>query len=532
MNSNSKHISYESTGNFSTLIRSYISGDAALAPFYSYRPDLNGFAEAISKKKNQPMDRRKLYEVFSSSYAGSSCSSLQLKNIESILDENTFTVCTAHQPNIFTGYLYFIYKTVHAIVLADHLKTKFPSNYFVPVFYIGSEDNDLDELSRFKLNGKPYIWNTDQKGAVGRMKVDKGIAELISQIEAELSHLPYTKDLIDKLKNAYTPQTDIAQATFELLNELFAEFGLLVLQPDNAVLKDLMKDIFKDDLLDGIAESIVSETSRELEKKFHLQVTARKVNLFYLRDGIRNRIDNKGNTFIVDGTDIKFTKKEILQELEQFPDRFSPNVILRGLYQETILPNIAFIGGGSEVAYWMQLKGLFDHYNTPFPILVLRNSFMIMNGKQDHKLNELELGLLDLFKDETHLANEMVVKWAGRPISLSDELIQAKNLFALLKGRSGEIDKSLVQHVHALEHDMLKKIDNLEKKMLRAERKKQTVQLQRIWKLKQELFPGGNLQERVENFMPYYAEYGPSFVNAIFDHSLTLEQQFIALTIS
>jgi uncharacterized protein YllA (UPF0747 family) len=234
---------------------------------------------------------------------------------------------------------------------------------------------------------------------------------------------------------------------------------------------------------------------------------------------------------LVDATDIKFTSKDILDELDNFPDRFSPNVILRGLYQETILPNIVFIGGGSEVAYWMQLKNLFNHYNVPFPMLVLRNSFMIMNGKQEHKLNELKISLSDLFKDETVLSNEMIVKWTGTDFSLSQEMGQVKSLFNLLKTKSGDIDKSLIQHVHSLEVDMLKKINTLEKKMLKAERKKQAVQLQRIWKLKAELFPNGNLQERVENFMPYYAEYGPSFIRAIIEHSLSLEQEFISVVL-
>jgi bacillithiol biosynthesis cysteine-adding enzyme BshC len=292
-----------------------------------------------------------------------------------------------------------------------------------------------------------------------------------------------------------------------------------------------MKSIFKDDLLHGTPHEIVDKTNERLEENFSLQVNARPINLFYLRDQIRNRIDKRGNVYSVDGTNIRFTEKEILEELNEHPERFSPNVILRGLYQETILPNIAFIGGGSEVAYWMQLKALFNHYHVPYPVLVLRNSFIIMNSKQDHKMTELGISIADLFKDETVLANEMVVKWTDKPLSLNNEVSQSKQLFAHLKKLAGSVDKSLVQHVHALETDMLKKIESLEKKMLRAERKKQTVQLQRIWKLKSELFPSNNLQERVDNFMPYYASYGKSLIECILDQSLSLEQQFILMIV-
>jgi bacillithiol biosynthesis cysteine-adding enzyme BshC len=284
-------------------------------------------------------------------------------------------------------------------------------------------------------------------------------------------------------------------------------------------------------LLHNSAEQIVVEASTKLEAEYKLQVNPRSVNLFYLRDGIRNRIDKRGNVYSVDGTAIRFTEEEILQELNDYPERFSPNVILRGLYQETILPNILFVGGGSEVAYWMQLKNLFSHYEVPFPMLVLRNSFMIMDENHAHKMKELGIGEADLFKEETQLANELVQRWSGSEITIKQEELDSKSLFQHLKKRAGDIDKTLIQHVHALEVDHLKKLDGLEKKMLKAERKKQAIQLQRIWKLKEELFPNNNLQERVDNFMPYYARHGQWFIEAVLQHSLALEQKFGVLVV-
>jgi len=525
------YIKYQETGKFSSLIHAYLNNEPTLTPFFSHQPDLAGIASAIEARTSFNTDRKLIHRVFEQAYRDIDASDLQRKHIELLLNDNTFTICTAHQPNIFTGYLYFIYKTAHAIVLAKQLSAAYPSQHFVPVFYIGSEDNDLDELSRFAIHRKSYRWNTDQQGAVGRMKVDKEVKNMILQIESELSHLPHAAELITALKLAYQPGVDMAQATFLLLNTLFKEEGLLVLQPDLPELKQSMINIFKDDLLHGTASGIVTETNEALSQHFDLQVSPRTVNLFYLRDNIRNRIDKRGNVYSVDGTAIRFSEKEILIELENYPERFSPNVILRGIYQETILPNIAFIGGGSEVAYWMQLKALFVHYQVPFPVLVLRNSFIIMNSKQQHKMSDLGIGVADLFKDETVLANEMVMKWTGRPLELDNQINQAKELFSSLKKEAGSVDKSLTQHVQALEIDLLKKIETLEKKMLRAERKKQSIQLQRIWKLKSELFPNNNLQERVDNFMPFYAAHGQSFVRTIVANSLSLEQLFIVLTV-
>lgn len=526
MKTTSRFIPYQTTGLFSNFINDYLSSSPDLDSFYAHEPSLDGINDAINARKQFPANRLCIQQVFQEAYAQSQPSDSQSHNISLLSDEKTFTICAAHQPNIFSGYLYFIYKTAHAIALAESLSKQLPDYHFVPVFYIGSEDNDLIELSRFRLNGKSFQWNTDQTGAVGRMKADKKVTELIKLIEAEIGHLPFAVDLMKILRKAYASGNDMAMGTFVLLNELFKDQGLLVLQPDHSVLKEQMKSVFRDDLLCNTANEVVAKTNSKLSEKYKLQVNPRPVNLFYLRDGIRNRIDKRGNIYTVDDSAIRFTEEEILQELDKFPERFSPNVILRGLYQETILPNIVFIGGGSELAYWMQLNDLFAHYHIPFPVLILRNSFVIMDASHAHKLKELGLADADLFKDKTSLANTLVQQWGGKEISLNVEVEESKMLFGHLKQRAGDVDKTLVQHVHALQTIHLKKLESLEKKMLRSERKKQSVQLQRIWKIKSELFPNDTLQERVDNFMPYYAKYGKDFINNILGHSLSLEQQF------
>ncbi len=511
---------------FSRLISDYLDDGAFIRQFYQHPVNKAGMLSAIEARRKFPTDRGSIQDVFREAYSNVGASSLQNENIGLLAAENTFTICTAHQPNIFSGYLYFIYKTAHVIALSKYFSEIFPDCKFVPVFYIGSEDNDLDELSAFNLHQKKYRWNTSQTGAVGRMQADQGVQDLINVVEAELSHLPHAKELVSILRKAYAKGNDMAQGTFMLLNALFRDHGLLVLQPDNAVLKEKMKSIFKDDLLQNTAQALVAKTNMQLEAQYKLQVNPRPVNLFYLRDGIRNRIDKRGNLYTVDDTIIRFTEPEILEELNNHPERFSPNVILRGIYQETILPNVLFVGGGSEVAYWMQLKDLFAAYQVPFPMLVLRNSFTIMDANHAHKMKELDIQDADLFKEETSLANALVQRWAGIEMSLKTEEKESRALFNHLRRRAAEIDKTLVQHVHSLEVDHLKKLEILEKKMLKAERKKQSIQLQRIWKLKAELFPNNSLQERVDNFMPYYAQYGPSFISTILKHSLTLQQQF------
>lgn len=526
MRSSSRFISYETTRLFSNLVTDYLEGSGVIEEFYAHPPTKDGIALAINARKLFPTDRSLIQQVFQSAYEFADPSQLQQANISLLADEKTFTICTAHQPNIFSGYLYFIYKTAHTIVLASSLSKQFPGYNFVPVFYIGSEDNDLAELSTFKLNGKRYQWSTEQKGAVGRMKVDKQLTELIGVIESELAHFPHSSALIKILRKAYAQGNDIAHATFILLNELFKEEGLLVLQPDVASLKAKMKNIFRDDLLGHTPQAIVAGTNARLSENYKLQVNPREINLFYLNDGLRNRIDKIGDVYTVDDTQLRFTEEQILKELDENPERFSPNVILRGLYQESILPNILFVGGGSEVAYWMQLKDLFMHYKVPFPILVLRNSFLIMDRRHAKKMEDLGIYDADLFKDETMLANTLAQLWSGKEITLAEQVEASGKLFSELKHQAGEVDVTLLQHVQALETIHLKKLHSLEKKMLKAEREKQQIHLDRVWRLKGELFPNKTLQERTENFMSYYAKYGPEFINMILEHSRSFEQGF------
>ena len=277
-----------------------------------------------------------------------------------LLKENTFTVTTAHQPNIFTGPLYFFYKILHTIHLAAELKKQFPEHNFVPVYYMGSEDADLQEVGSYTLAGEAYHWNTKQKGAIGRMKVDDELIKLLQNLEGYWLVQPAGKEALDVLKQAYQKGKTISEATLYLVHAYFGKYGLVVLQPDNAQLKAVFVDVMEKELRTGFSQKAIQSTKENLANTYHVQSDGRDLNLFYLKDNTRARIEKQGNAYIVVDTEMRFTEEEIVKELHAHPEMFSPNVILRGVYQETILPGIAFIGGGGELAYWMELKNVFN----------------------------------------------------------------------------------------------------------------------------------------------------------------------------
>ncbi|MEO8765061.1 MAG: bacillithiol biosynthesis cysteine-adding enzyme BshC, partial [Ginsengibacter sp.] len=525
----SQYIPYSQTGKFSKIILDYIDNPQKLEDYFEHPVNIEGIKASLIKRKKFNTNRALLTEQLQIQYKDIEEGEQVKANIQMLCLENTFTVCTAHQPNIFTGHLYFIYKILHAIKLTDELKKQLPGYNFVPVFFMGSEDADLEELNFVIVDGKKYEWQPNQTGAVGRMKVDDGLLKLINEIEGRLSVERYGNDVIALLKKCFQKNTTIEQATFLLVHHLFKDFGLVVFLPDNATLKKVMLPVFEEDIFKNIPSTIVGRSSEKLAKNYKIQAHPREINLFYLKEGLRNRIVPFKDQFIVADTDIVFSKDELKKELKNHPGHFSPNVILRGLYQEMILPNIAFIGGGGEIAYWLELKDLFLNYQVPFPLLLVRNSFVLV-AKRYHKLLEkTNLNIPDLFRGSQVLLNEIVTTQTSHRLSLDDEKLQVQQAYGSIKKAVSDIDTTLEQHVESLQTKILKKLVALEKKMLRAEKRNFEDQKNQLAKLFAALFPGGNLQERTENFMLHYAKESSSFFDILYENSMTLEQKFCIL---
>jgi bacillithiol biosynthesis cysteine-adding enzyme BshC len=395
---------------------------------------------------------------------------------------------------------------------------------------MGCEDADLDEIGHFYLNGEKIAWNTRQTGAVGRMKIDKELLRLIAQLDGQLSVLTYGEEILSVIKDCYKEGVLIQDATFKLINTLFGEYGLIVLIPDNAALKKQAEEIFQNDLLNETPAVIVEQTAnRLLAADYKIQANPREINLFYLKDGTRERIVKKNTEYRIQNTELKFTEEQLLRELQEHPERFSPNVILRGIYQEIILPNLVYIGGGGEIAYWLQLKDLFEFYKIPYPVLLLRNSFLIVEKKWQEKISKLGFTIENFFLTEQDLMNKLVARETKNEIKLNGNFTEADKLYESLKKQAVSIDATLGKHVEALKTQSIYRLQELEKKMLRAEKRKFTDQQRQIHTVKEDLFPKNGLQERIDNFM-YYAKWGKDFIHGLYQHSLSLEGEFVVLS--
>ncbi len=541
MKYNATSIPYRATGLFSALVNDYIESKGTAQQYVAYTPNMEGVKKAIAQRNFSAVHRKTLVQVLQNQYekfgvnkeASSQLANDAVQaNITLLKNENTFAVTTAHQPNLFTGPLYFFYKIIHTIKLAGDLKKQFPEQDFVPVYYMGSEDADLNEVGAYTIDGATHQWNTKQTGAIGRMKVDESLLQLLQNLEGYWSVKQEGKWALDVLKASYKKGATINEATLHLVHLFFGKYGLLVVQPDDAALKKIFTGVMEKELTTQFSHAAIQDTIASLSKSYHVQSDGRPLNLFYLKDNSRNRIEKKGDQFVVVDTDIQFSQADIFKELHTYPDRFSPNVILRGLYQESIIPSVVFIGGGGELAYWMELKNVFEKGNVHYPVLVLRNSFLFIKEKQCQHWTSLQFEMSELFKSTMDLELAFIKKQAVENLALTDHIASLTQLYQSIQQDVIKIDASLGDHALNLAVQAQKRLTLLEKKMIRAEKRKQHTSIARIQHLKSELFPNQSLQERVENFSDWVGDYGWDWVESILTHSNGLDHGFKIITIT
>ncbi|UYQ94685.1 bacillithiol biosynthesis cysteine-adding enzyme BshC [Chitinophaga horti] len=523
------HIPYSETGFFSQLVADFLAEHPSIRPFYQYSPVKPDFEAAIRAKSTQPLDRELLVKALTVQYSQLEQDEQVKANIQLLGQADTYSVCTAHQPNIFTGYLYFICKILQTIKLAGELTAQFPGKHFVPVYYMGSEDADLDELGSIYLGNEKLTWKTDQAGAVGRMKTD-GLQPMIDGIMKHVGYGPHAAELKEMLDEAYLHHENIQEATLYLVNRLFGRYGLVVLVPDTPLFKQQIKHVLKEELWQQSSYKVVSATTEKILQHHKVQASPREINLFYLQEGSRERIVKEGEVWKVLHTNVEFNEQSLKREIDEHPERFSPNVILRGILQETILPNIAFIGGGGEIAYWVELKALFGHHNVPYPVLLLRNSFLWVDKFSAERLQKLNISITEFFQETELLINSFVLKHTNANLVLKKEYDDIEILFAQMETKAKSIDVTLVASVNAELKKAMKSLGKIEHKFLRAEKKKFAWQSEQIRQLKARLFPGNSLQERRENFLPYYAEHGPAFFDRLLEALTPVTDKFCVIT--
>ncbi|WP_373521777.1 bacillithiol biosynthesis cysteine-adding enzyme BshC [Aquiflexum sp.] len=498
----------ECTGQFSSLFLDYIRQKPHIAPFYNQFPKSANFKNLLEGKGFDAEKRNVLVRELEKQYSGLEISEKTKAQIRSLADGKTFTVTTGHQLNLFTGPLYFIYKIVSTINLANRLKESYPEFHFVPVYWMATEDHDFEEINYFKLNGKKYQWQSKQSGAVGDFELDQSFREFFKEVGSFVPEL---------FKEAYLGSKKLSEAGRKYVHHLFGEKGLLVVDTNTPDFKKIFVPVIQEDLLNHTPNQLAEQQTKKLEELgYKSQIFPREINFFYMISGVRERVEKIGAIYKVLNTDISFTETEILEELNQHPERFSPNVVLRPLYQEMILPNLAYLGGPAEVAYWFQLKTIFDHFSVQFPAVMPRNFALVLDKLAMRKMGQIELEDERLFQSVLDWKKEFVKIHASMEVTLEKEKKELAEIFEKTGVKASDLEKSLGNAFEAAKVRSLKILDQLSKKIRKAEEKRLNIQIKRREDLQDYMFPGGSPQERVENFMRFYLE-DEGFIADLYD---------------
>ena len=521
---------FKETHIFSNLMLDYVSGKESLRTFYNDVPNRDSFIKQAEIKSDSYKNRETLYESLLNQYKGFKLHQSVSDNLKVLKENNAFTITTGHQLNLFTGPLYFIYKIIGVINLSEEMNRISPDKKFIPVYWMATEDHDFDEINHFHYEDKVIRWNSNQKGAVGHFNL-KGIETVLETIEILLPTSKKKNYLINLFKQAYSETSNLACATRILVNELFEIYGLIIVDGDDKNLKKLFKPFVEEELLHNTSFKKVTDSAQQLKDLgYKIQVNPREINLFYLFKGGRERIVFENNMFLINNTNLKFSKEEILKELELNPQNFSPNVLLRPLYQEIVLPNVAYVGGGGEIAYWLELKTFFESQKIPFPLIKLRNSVLVIDQSIRKKIDKKNLHIEDVFKNTEDLFNGIVRRNTDIELSFENYFKTFDKEFLKLKTLAKATDHSFLNAVNAHEVKVLKSIKTLEKRLFKAEKLKFFNEKNYLTSIYNSVHPNGKVQERFLNYSEMIVKTDISFIKQVQNELNPFEDEFVILT--
>ncbi len=520
-------IDYDQVEEISKRDLAFIKQQKELADFVPQWATMEAFADVIKRKQQHQVDRKLLSDTLTSQYQGVTTTAAVKDNIKALADDQTFTIITAHQPSLFTGPLYYFYKICSVINLTKQLHKAYPAYRFVPVFISGGEDHDFEEINHLHLYGKDIVWDRESHGPVGRLSTD-GLPELVAEIKEILGTSEHAERIVSLLSSSLSKADQYSDVNFHLINELFQEYGLVYANMDSAAYKRQLIPIIKDELQHQSSFHIVSQTLEAMDALgLKNQASPREINLFYLKDNIRERIIQEGDRYLVNNTELSFSTAEMMKLVDQSPELFSPNVLLRPLYQEIIFPNLAYIGGGGEIAYWTERAAQFEHYKIPFPLLIRRNSALQVNRANVKQIGKTKYGFTDFIKPDQSLINDFLEVHVSEDIDLTDYRTQLTAMFDEIAAKAAQIQDPLSKLVLAESAKQLKSIDHIEAKLKKALKSKNETDITRLTSIRAKLFPSGGLQERYDNFMMYYAQHGQVWIEELVEHLDPLNGAFL-----
>ena len=522
-----REIEYNKVDGFSKLLIEYASNNGDFSDLITNFPSLDNLNKQISyKSKNYDNKfRERLVKEIGIQYNDIELTALQKSNIKKLAENKTFTITTGHQLNLLTGPIYFIYKIISVVNLCEKMQKEYSKFNFVPIFWMASEDHDFEEINNFSFQGSKFKWSSNQTGVVGEFKLDS-INDVIIEFEKYVSDSPYSTEIIELFRECYMDSNDLSGATRKLVNILFRKNGLIIIDANNKNLKTLFCDIIKKEINEKVVFNQSKKSIQRLnELNYNIQANPREINLFYIDDGKRERIIEMKNGFQISNGLKKWSLEQIQDDINDNPEKFSPNVLFRPIFQEYILQNICYIGGPAEVAYWLQLKSVFESLNLTFPVILNRNSALLLDKKLNDKLNKLNVSIEEILKEK------LVKKYSKLKLDFTNLKQNLTNQFLELKKIASQTDKSFIGALNAQEKKQVNGLEMLEKRLMNSEQRIHQDKIKRVLEIRDKLFPKGIPQERISNFSEFYVNEGINMISLIKNNLDPLSHKFSVIEI-
>ena len=513
-------------GGFSTLFADYINDFQKVKRYYaSDFHSMSTIAAHIEKIHGQARHRALLVEVLEEQNRAFGSSSLTHDNIRKLADENTFAIVTGQQVGILSGPLYTIYKTITAVKLARQLSENYPQYAFVPVFWLEGEDHDFEEVSKINLLNQEhhpitieYLLKgkktTKNFGAVGELEIDSSFNLFLDILQKTLPHSEYRDAVLDVVRKTCTPSSTFNRSFVQFVNALFGNEGLVFISSNDRRLKEVLSPIFLKEIEEFPRVSqLIIQQSAELEEHYHAQIKTKAMNLFLFHSGGRYFIEPREHDFSLRGIRQYFPKEELLRIIGQNPELISPNVALRPICQDTLLPTLAYVGGPSEIAYFAQLKPVYNHFNLTMPVIYPRASATILEERHLKIMEKYQLTLMEFFESHKSI-NEKVVDLISE-VKLDEMFHQSSHRIAdaLQEMQFGlnYIDPTLMGPLAATKERIEGHLDVLRQKAMESQKQKHEVALRQVQKVMNQLTPNGGLQERELNILYFLNKHGLDF---------------------
>ena len=523
-----KKIQIEKIDILSNLVKDYSNFDVKIKPFINTFP--KDFLNFSKKRSLSQVIRKDLVSVIKKQYQNTVFykSDLQKvnKNISNLLLTDSQTVTTGHQLNILASPLFLIYKVVNIIALANKLSLTL-NRSVIPIFWMASEDHDFKEIKSCNIFNKSYTWGANYKDqSVASMSTD-GIKTILQEISSNTDDFPNKNELMDAFENIYSDNKNYTNAHRALLTFFFGKYGLLIFDSNDRLLKKHFVSNFKSEFSHQKASLSIKETNSELSKHYKVHLNPMDDNVFYLKKASRIKILRKKNIFKLSDGSKKWTQEELFIELDKYPERFSPNVVLRPLYQEKILPNIVYIGGPSEISYWIQLKKLFDLENQCFPILMLRNFVLNLSKKDVKLLKKYNIKYSELFLSKDLVLHNYMKKNAA--VNFNLEIQKIDLILDSIINKSKKVNSGLTVHTEVVLKKIKKDLSRLDRKIINSQKDGHLIAFKKINNLFDDLYFNGKIQERSASYIPYYMKYGSSFFDVLIKKLNPLEKDYVIL---